>query len=260
VQSAVFLDRDNTLILNDGDLGDPESVRLLAGVPEALATLRDAGFTLVVVTNQGGVARGQFTEDDVRAVHRRIGELVDRIAGRRDLIARFYHCPFHPQGCVPAYTREHPWRKPSPGMLLQAAADLSLDLDRSWMIGDAARDVEAGWRAGCRTVLLGACGERASAATTGEPSAGAATCDAAMSAEESPGAARRPSATSTSRSPIEPCDTLPGPDSHPECSPERRSEGAPDFHACDLLHAAEIIRGQRLLRLTELQRSDELRP
>ena len=155
VQRAVFLDRDNTLIANDGDLGDPAAVTLLPGVGEGLLRLDEAGFALVVVTNQGGVARGRFAEADVRAVHRRLGELVDEASGRRGVIDAFYFCPFHPEAPLPAYRREHPWRKPSPGMLLQAAADLAIDLGASWLIGDAPRDIEAGRRAGCRTVLIG---------------------------------------------------------------------------------------------------------
>lgn len=154
MQPAVFLDRDNTLIANDGDLGDASLVRLLDGVPAALKSLRDAGFRLVVVTNQGGVARGRYGEADVDAVHRRIAELVDAATGMERTIDRFYYCPFHPEGVVAEYTREHPWRKPQPGMIVQAAADMQLDLAKSFLIGDAPRDVEAGRRAGIRTVLI----------------------------------------------------------------------------------------------------------
>jgi D,D-heptose 1,7-bisphosphate phosphatase len=154
VRPAIFLDRDNTLIDNDGDLGDPAKVKLRAGVPEGLRKLRSAGYNLIVVTNQGGVARGDFTEADVDAVHQRIAELVDQAVDERGLIDRFYYCPYHPEGTLTEYQREHPWRKPQPGMLLQAARDLELDLQGSWMIGDQQRDIAAGRSAGCRTVLL----------------------------------------------------------------------------------------------------------
>jgi D,D-heptose 1,7-bisphosphate phosphatase len=153
--TAVFLDRDNTLIVNDGDLGDPNSVVLCDGVPEGLRALHEAGFRLIVVTNQAGVARGTFTEDDVDQVHQRIATLVDREANARDLINRFYYCPYHPEAVLGEYRRDHPWRKPHPGMLLQAARDMHIDLTRSWMIGNQKRDVTAGRSAGCRTVLLG---------------------------------------------------------------------------------------------------------
>lgn len=152
---VVFLDRDNTLIANDGDLGDPTQVRLLAGVAEGLRHLKEAGFRLVVVTNQGGVARGRYGEADVEAVHARIAQLIDESAGASRLIDRFYYCPFHPEATVAEYRREHSWRKPQPGMLLQAAQDLSLDLDHGWMIGDKSRDIAAGRAAGVRTVFVG---------------------------------------------------------------------------------------------------------
>jgi D,D-heptose 1,7-bisphosphate phosphatase len=154
VTEAIFLDRDNTLIANDGDLGDASEVSLLDGVGEGLRELREAGYRLVVVTNQGGVARGAFTEEDVDAVHQRIAELVDHSAGMPNVIDRFYYCPYHPDAEIEEYRRDHPWRKPNPGMMLQAARDLKLDLTRSWLIGDQGRDVEAGRAAGCRTVLV----------------------------------------------------------------------------------------------------------
>ena len=150
---AVFLDRDNTLIVNDGDLGDPDAVVLMQGVAMAVASICGLGFRTVVVTNQGGVARGKYDESDVHAVHERLAGLVGDAANGARLDA-FYYCPFHPEGRVHRYSREHPDRKPAPGMLLRAAADLKLDLRSSWMVGDAMRDVAAGQAAGCRTVLL----------------------------------------------------------------------------------------------------------
>ncbi len=154
VEPAVFLDRDNTLIANGGDLGDAESVRLLDGVAEALSELREAGYRLVVVTNQGGVARGKFSEADVDAVHERISQLLDEELHQSGLIERFYYCPYHPEGTVTEYRRDHPWRKPNPGMILQASRDMELDLEHSWVIGDQVRDVVAGRAAGCRTLLI----------------------------------------------------------------------------------------------------------
>ncbi|MCX5659044.1 MAG: HAD family hydrolase [Planctomycetota bacterium] len=150
--AAVFLDRDNTLIHNDGDLGDPAQVKLIQGAASAIASLRGLGYKVVVVTNQGGVARGKYTEADVDAVHQKIHDMVKSTSATS--IDRFYYCPYHPQGTVQQYTREHPWRKPQPGMLLQAAKDMELDLTQSWLIGDQMRDIEAGARAGTRTILL----------------------------------------------------------------------------------------------------------
>jgi D,D-heptose 1,7-bisphosphate phosphatase len=147
----VFLDRDGTLIEDPGYLREPTQVRLLPGVVEGLRALRAAGFALVVVTNQSGVARGYLNEIQLAAVHDRMRELL--AAGGVGLDG-LYYCPYHPEGVVEAYRKESDWRKPGCGMLLQAAKDLGIDLGRSWMIGDAARDVEAGRRASCRTVLL----------------------------------------------------------------------------------------------------------
>jgi len=148
---AIFLDRDNTLIQNDGDLGDPDDVVLMPGVAAALARLHAGGWPLIVITNQGGVARGCYDESAVRAVHRRTAELLGEVQ-----ILDWIWCPWHPAGKVPKYTGEHPWRKPAPGMLIEAARRHGLDLSRSWMIGDQDRDIAAGRAAGCRTILLGA--------------------------------------------------------------------------------------------------------
>jgi D,D-heptose 1,7-bisphosphate phosphatase len=159
----VFLDRDGTLIEDPGYLREPEQVRLLPGVVEGLRALRAAGFALVVVTNQSGVARGYLNEIQLTAVHDRMRHLL-AVGGVS--LDGLYYCPYHPEGAVDAYRKESDWRKPGCGMLLQAAKDLGIDLGRSWMIGDVARDVEAGRRAGCRTVLLGqAEGEKCGADT-----------------------------------------------------------------------------------------------
>lgn len=152
---AVFLDRDDTLIAcrsvtPDGDLGDPGRVRLLPGAAESCRRLKQAGFALIVVSNQGGVARGKYPTAAVDAVNQRVNELLG------GLIDAFLYCPYHPAGVVPEFRREHPWRKPAPGMILDAAAALGLDLARSWVIGDAERDCRAGHAAGLqeRTILL----------------------------------------------------------------------------------------------------------
>lgn len=153
MNAAVFLDRDNTLIHNDGDLGDPNEIRLIQGAASAVGSLCGLGYKVVVVTNQAGVARGKFTEQDVEAVHQRLREQVKASALAAN-ITHFYYCPYHPEAKVKQYKREHPWRKPNPGMLLQAAKDLDLDLSQCWMIGDQMRDVLAGAAAKVRTILI----------------------------------------------------------------------------------------------------------
>lgn len=149
---AVFLDRDNTIIDNDADLGDADLVKLVQGAASAIASLRGLGYRIIVVSNQGGVARGKYTEADVDKVHERINDLIRATSGAT--VDRFYFCPYHPEGVIEQYRREHPWRKPAPGMILQAAEDLDIDIGQSWMVGDQMRDVESGLRAGVRTILL----------------------------------------------------------------------------------------------------------
>jgi D-glycero-D-manno-heptose 1,7-bisphosphate phosphatase len=163
LRPAVFLDRDGTLIDNPGDLGDPDRVVLLPGAADGLRQLRDGGFELIVVTNQGGVARGKYDEAAVARVHERLERLLRERVGAAQVIRGFYFCPFHPQAVVASYRGEHPWRKPAPGMLLHAAQEHALDLPRSWMVGDQERDVQAGAAAGCRTVLLSANREHSAA-------------------------------------------------------------------------------------------------
>ena len=154
MEPAIFLDRDGTLVPDDEHAGNPSRVVLLDGVPASLRRLRDAGYRLVVATNQGGVARGRFTEADVDSVHARVAQLVDSATGLKRTIERFYYCPFHPKGTIAEYSREHPWRKPRPGMLQQAAQDMELDVERSWLVGDSPRDIAAGRAAGLRTILV----------------------------------------------------------------------------------------------------------
>lgn len=153
VSPAVFLDRDGTIIADTGFVARPEQVHLMPGAAHAIHAFRQAGFKVVVASNQSGVARGLFDEPAVRSVNDRVQAQLREHGAEVDA---FYYCPYldGPEAVVEAYRRPSEWRKPAPGMLLAAAEDLHLDLKRSWMIGDAARDVEAGRRAGCRTVLI----------------------------------------------------------------------------------------------------------
>ncbi len=151
-ERAVFLDRDDTLIDNDGYLGDPSKVKLLAGAATAVSAIRALGYRLIVVSNQSGVARGMFDEAAVEAVNQEMCRQLREQAGAH--IDASYYCPYHPEAPIAEYRLDHDWRKPRPGMLLQAAADFGLDLSQSWMIGDQPRDVAAGAAAGCRTILL----------------------------------------------------------------------------------------------------------
>jgi len=154
---AVFVDRDRTLIEDPGYLSDPDAVKLLPGVDLALKSLAQTGYKIVVVTNQSGIARGLITEQQLEKIH---AELRRQLAERNAHVDAIYFCPFHPEGTVEKYAIDSDLRKPKPGMLLKAAVDIDIDLASSWMVGDSARDVEAGQRAGCRTIRIRGAAQR----------------------------------------------------------------------------------------------------
>jgi D-glycero-D-manno-heptose 1,7-bisphosphate phosphatase len=149
--NAIFMDRDDTLIEDPGYINDPEQVKLLDGVPEALIQLKNLGYKLIIVTNQSAVAHGIVTEKVLGEIHDRLKQL---LAEKNAFLDQIYYCPYHPEGVVPKYRKESNSRKPGPGMLLQAADEMDIDLSRSWCIGNSSRDVEAGLRAGCKTILI----------------------------------------------------------------------------------------------------------
>lgn len=152
-RKAVFLDRDNTIISDPGYISDPDLVSLLPGAAEGIRRLNDAGYVVVVVSNQSGVARGKVTEEKLAEIHDRLREVLEEQGAHLDAI---YYCPYldGADAVVERYRADSELRKPAPGMILLAAKDLDLDLEHSWMIGDSARDVVAGARAGCHTILV----------------------------------------------------------------------------------------------------------
>jgi D-glycero-D-manno-heptose 1,7-bisphosphate phosphatase len=151
LKPAVFLDRDGVVIEDSHYLGDVDRVRLVPGAAAAIAALNRAGWVVVVVTNQSGVARGLFTLDSVGVVHDHLAALLTQHGATID---DFRFCPHHPEAELAEFRAECDCRKPKPGMLHQAARELGLDLAASWMIGDRVSDLEAGARAGCRTALV----------------------------------------------------------------------------------------------------------
>jgi D-glycero-D-manno-heptose 1,7-bisphosphate phosphatase len=148
---AVFLDRDGTINVDPGYLGDPDKLKLLPNAVEGMCRLRDMGFELVIVTNQSGIGRGYYTEEDFHRVQSRLFELLK--PAELSFLDCFF-CPFHIEAHLPEYRRASEDRKPEPGMLLKAASRHGLDTVFSFMIGDSESDVEAGHRAGCRTIRL----------------------------------------------------------------------------------------------------------
>ena len=150
MRPAVFLDRDGTLIEHVHHLSDPGDVRLIDGAAEAVAELRAAGYSCVVVTNQSVIGRGKLTVEGLREIH----DVMHRqLAVHGVYLDGLYFCPRAPKQDDPTAI-EHPDRKPGTGMLLRAASELNLDLGCSWMVGDSISDMLAGRNAGCRGCIL----------------------------------------------------------------------------------------------------------
>lgn len=144
LRRAVFLDRDGTISVEQGYLRHPQHLRLLPGAAAAIRALNEAGWLVVVVTNQSSVGRGYL---DAEVMHQTNQRLTEALAAEGARLDGLYVCPHAPwDGC--------PCRKPQPGLLWEAAQALGIDLPSSWMVGDKASDIEAARRAGCRTILV----------------------------------------------------------------------------------------------------------
>ncbi len=151
MDKAVFLDKDGTLIEDVPYNVDPDRMQWMPGAVTGLRSLHQAGYRLIVVSNQSGVARGYFPEVALVGVEARLHQMLGAIGVP---LSGFYYCPHHPQGRVTSYAIACGCRKPQPGLVQRAAQEQGLDLGQSWLIGDILHDVEAGRRAGCRTILL----------------------------------------------------------------------------------------------------------
>jgi D-glycero-D-manno-heptose 1,7-bisphosphate phosphatase len=147
---ALFLDRDGVINVDCGYVHRIEQIEFVPGIFELARFAAQMAWPIVIVTNQAGIGRGLYREADYQAVNQWI---CDRFSRERAPIAKAYHCPFHPDG-IGEYRLDHPWRKPKPGMILQAAADLNLDITNSVMIGDRTSDVEAAAAAGISNRFL----------------------------------------------------------------------------------------------------------
>jgi len=150
-RKAVFLDRDGTLNKNTHYLIDFGDFELIPGVEEALRMIQEMDYRLFVVSNQSGVARGYFPIEAVEALH---GKIIAHLAGLGIRVEEIAFCPHHPQGSVPAFTRECDCRKPKPGMLRYLSAKYNLDIAESIMVGDSVSDAMAGVNAGAKGVWL----------------------------------------------------------------------------------------------------------
>jgi D-glycero-D-manno-heptose 1,7-bisphosphate phosphatase len=147
---AVFLDRDGVINDQTSFVNTPDDFRLLPGAAAAIRRLNEAGIP-VVVTNQGGIALGYLTEDDLAAIHHRMADLLAAEGAHVDAV---YYSPYFPNGAIPRYAKDSPDRKPGIGMLERARDELGIDLRKSFLVGDATTDILAGLRAGCTTILV----------------------------------------------------------------------------------------------------------
>jgi len=145
---AIFLDRDGTVNIEKNYLHRIADWEWVAGAPQAIKRLRDAGYRIIIITNQAGIARGMYSAADVETLHAHVNAELATIGTAID---GFYFCPHHPDFGQP---RDCDCRKPKPGMLRAAAARHTIDLSRSWMIGDKDIDIEAGRAAGTQTLLV----------------------------------------------------------------------------------------------------------
>lgn len=151
MRKAVFFDRDGVINVDKGYLSRIEDFEWIDGAREAMAWLTEKGYAIIIVTNQSGVARGYYTEDDVRRLHDWMCRQAEAAGGK---VTAVYYCPYLEGAPVKAYDKKSSWRKPEPGMILQAAADWNIDLAASVMIGDMPRDVECGEGAGVPSYLF----------------------------------------------------------------------------------------------------------
>lgn len=146
LRPALLLDRDGVINVDRGFVSRREDFEWMPGIFDVTRAAVSLGMTLVVVTNQSGIGRGYYTEDDYQAV---TAYMRERFAAEGTPLAAIYHCPFHPEAVEPRYrAADHPWRKPRAGMLLAARDDMNLDLARSAMLGDRLVDLQAGAAAG----------------------------------------------------------------------------------------------------------------
>ena len=148
---AVFMDRDGCLIEEMGYLNHPSRVRILPRTATAVARLNAAGIPALMATNQAGIARGYFSAETLAEIN---AEVVRQLESEGARLDGLYVCTHHPTAGRPPYRQLCECRKPKPGLLLNAARELGIDLARSWMVGDRWRDVDCGYATGCKTIFV----------------------------------------------------------------------------------------------------------
>lgn len=143
---AIFLDRDGVINKEVDHLSNPAQFEFISGSIEALKILKQKGFLLIVITNQAGIARGLFSEEDLNQIHNKMRRILNQ---NGIIIDDIFYCPHHPD-----FTGECDCRKPKPGMILKAQRKYNIDLQTSFMVGDTLSDFETGKAANCKTVLV----------------------------------------------------------------------------------------------------------
>jgi len=148
---ALFLDRDGVLNVDKGYVSQIDDFEFISGVFDVLRQAQEQGYSLFIITNQSGIARGLYTETDY---HRLTEWMLGQFANESITISKVYYCPYHSEGTIPEFTQASNLRKPNPGMLLLAQQEHELSLEESMLIGDKETDIEAGTRAGVATTIL----------------------------------------------------------------------------------------------------------
>jgi len=151
MNKAIFLDRDGTIIEEKGYICRLTQSKIFPFAYEAVRIMNRLSFKVLGITNQSSIARGICSKEDIENFH---SDLIQKFHEQGATIDQIYYCPYHIEGVIELYKKMHHWRKPSPGMIFQAATDYELDLSECYMMGDDVCDIQAGFQAGCKTVLV----------------------------------------------------------------------------------------------------------
>lgn len=151
VKKCIFLDRDGNINVEVDYLHKPEDFKFIDGVEKAIKIFNNLGYLVIVVTNQSGVARGYYNEEDVLKLHEHINGELKKTGGKVD---GYYYCPHHPNGVEVKYRKKCLCRKPELGMFLEAKKDFDIDFEHSFIVGDKLSDIESGLRLGMESVLV----------------------------------------------------------------------------------------------------------